>query len=263
MERIRFQNDYGFLEISCTLLKNKNNCIYKTFRHDTSRNLDPALHTHSVIANMVNGPDGKGDGKWRTMANERLYGSKMLLGALYRSELGKLDYGIEKTHADGRFEIAGVGRHIIDAFSTRRAEVEAAMEARGLGGTADNQHLARRAALMTRAHKRDVDKGELRESWQRQASGLGFDAHALAASAMERSHDGAGMSRNVAENGGRGAGWDPEFGAAAGTNGNPVHDFVPLFAHAEAKSDPAQEAVDWALAPSFGAPSRSATSRAI
>ena len=87
--------------------------VIATFRHDASRNLDPALHTHSVIANMVRGEDGK----WRTMANERLYASKMLLGALYRNELAgelaKLGYGIEKTHADGRFEIAGVstGRH--------------------------------------------------------------------------------------------------------------------------------------------------------
>ena len=30
-----------------------------TFRHDTSRNLDPQLHTHCVIANMVQGGDGK------------------------------------------------------------------------------------------------------------------------------------------------------------------------------------------------------------
>ena len=57
--------------------------VIATFRHDTSRNLDPALHTHSVIANMVQGEDGK----WRTMANERLYASKMLLGAMYRNEL--------------------------------------------------------------------------------------------------------------------------------------------------------------------------------
>ena len=120
--------------------------VIATFRHETSRNLDPALHTHSVIANMLLGNDGK----WRTMANESLYASKMLLGALYRSELAgelmRLGYGIERTHADGRFEIAGVPRHIIDAFSTRRAEIEAAMESRGLGATADNQHLARRAA---------------------------------------------------------------------------------------------------------------------
>ena len=27
--------------------------VAATFRHDTSRNLDPQLHTHAVIANMV------------------------------------------------------------------------------------------------------------------------------------------------------------------------------------------------------------------
>ena len=160
--------------------------VISTFRHDTSRNLDPALHTHSVIANMLLGADGK----WRTMANERLYASKMLLGALYRSELAeelnKLGYRIEKTHADGRFEIGGVSREVIEAFSTRRAEIEAAMEGRGYGATAENQHLARRAALMTRAHKRDVDKEALRELWAGRASGIGFDAKALVAKTKER-----------------------------------------------------------------------------
>ncbi len=201
--------------------------VIATFRHDTSRNLDPALHTHSVIANMLLGPDGK----WRTMANESLYASKMLLGALYRSELagelGKLGYGIERTHADGRFEIVGVGRHIVDAYSTRRAEIEAAMEGRGFGSTAENQHLARRAALMTRAHKRDVDKGALRDSWEKQAAGLSFDAKALVAEAMERGLDEA-----------KDAGKDE--GPSAARQGD-------LFEHA-ARTDPAREAVAWALA---------------
>ena len=57
--------------------------VIATFRHDTSRNFDPALHTHSVVANMVKAADGK----WRSMSNEKLYASKMVLGALYRSEL--------------------------------------------------------------------------------------------------------------------------------------------------------------------------------
>ena len=157
--------------------------VIATFRHDTSRNLDPALHTHAVIANMVQGEDGK----WRSMANERLYESKMLLGALYRSELAqglaRLGYGIEKTHADGRFEIAGVSREVVEAFSSRRAEIEAAVAERGAAGTADDQRLAQRAALMTRAAKRDIDRDELRESWEKQAAGLGFDARALAAEA--------------------------------------------------------------------------------
>ena len=160
--------------------------VAATFRHDTSRNLDPQLHTHAVIANMLQGEDGK----WRTMANEKLYRSKMLIGALYRGELarelGRLGYGIEKTHADGRFEIAGIPRKVIEAFSTRRAAIEAAMDERGLGDPGENPRLAERAAMMTRAHKRQVDRGALREHWHKQAMELGFDARALAAEAMGR-----------------------------------------------------------------------------
>ena len=32
--------------------------VAATFRHDTSRNLDPQLHTHAVVANMVQGEEG-------------------------------------------------------------------------------------------------------------------------------------------------------------------------------------------------------------
>ena len=170
--------------------------VVAAFTHDTSRNLDPALHTHSVIANMVRGPDGK----WRTMSNERLYASKMVLGAMYRNELARnlsgLGYGIEKTHADGRFEIAGVSREVIEAFSTRRAEIEAAMEERNLGATAGNQRLAQRAALMTRSAKREVDRDALRESWERQAVELGFDSRAVVEPAVSREASrGAGTGR--------------------------------------------------------------------
>ena len=150
--------------------------VAATFRHDTSRNLDPQLHTHAVIANMVQGEDSK----WRTMVNDGLYRNKMAIGAIYRAELAQglkgLGYGIEKSHADGRFEIAGVPREVIDAYSTRRVEIETAMEARGLGESKDNPHLADRAALLTRAAKHDVDTAALRRTWQRQAKALGFSA---------------------------------------------------------------------------------------
>ncbi len=216
--------------------------VIATFRHDTSRNLDPALHTHAVIANMVQG----GDGKWRSMANEKLYDSKMLLGALYRSELAaglaRLGYGIEKTHADGRFEIAGVSREVVEAFSTRRAEIEAAVAERGGGETADNQRLAQRAALMTRAAKRDVDRDELRESWEKQAASLGFDARGLAAEAMSNE-----AGRDLSPEGKR------EAGAALGAGPGGRDDGVSAGAVGEAgaTSGPpplAAEAVDWAVA---------------
>ena len=167
----------------------KQKIVAAAFRHDTSRNLDPQLHTHAVIANMVR----SGDGTWRTMANEKLYRSKMLIGALYRSELASrlkdLGYKIEKSHADGRFEIGGVSREVVEAFSTRRAAIVAAMNERNLGDSKDNPRLAERAALMTRAHKRDVDHAGLREHWQKQAESLGFDAKGLADDARARTPD--------------------------------------------------------------------------
>ena len=110
--------------------------VAATFTHDTSRNLDPQLHTHAVVANMAQDDDGK----WRTMADDGLFKGKMVIGAIYRAELAQglkdLGYGIEKTHPDGRFEIAGVPRDVIDAFSSRRVEIEAAMAERGMGGRA-------------------------------------------------------------------------------------------------------------------------------
>ena len=160
--------------------------VAATFRHDTSRNLDPQLHSHAVLANMVQGEDGK----WRSMANEGLYARQKLIGMLYRNELAgglaRLGYGIEKTHADGRFEIAGVSRDTIEAFSTRRAEIEAAMAERNLGASGDSPRLAERAALMTRAAKRDIDRDELRGVWAKQAADLGLDAGALVAEAAAK-----------------------------------------------------------------------------
>ena len=235
--------------------------IAATFRHDTSRNLDPQLHTHAVLANMVRG----GDGKWRSMANEGLYAKQKLIGMLYRNELaaalGKLGYGIEKSHADGRFEIAGgpgrspVPRAAIEAFSTRRAEIEAAMDERGLGASADNPRLAERAALMTRAAKRDIDREELRDVWARQAAGLGLNAGALVAEAAERS---AAPEREAAAEPAAplpGAVGEPQPDAAGkiaaagertpGGDGNraPERESAP-----EPRPSPAAEAVAWAMA---------------
>ena len=219
--------------------------VAATFRHDTSRNLDPQLHTHAVLANMVKGEDGK----WRTMANEGLYERQKLIGMLYRSELARglsrLGYAVEKTHADGRFEIGGVSRAVVEAFSTRRAEIEAAMAERNLGASADNPRLAERAALMTRARKRDIDRGELRGVWESQAADLGFDARALVAEAASktaapardgpepvRATDGAGVP-----------------GAAADRDGEaPALPDSALAESAAPDPRPAAEAVAWAMA---------------
>ena len=234
--------------------------VAATFRHDTSRNLDPQLHTHAVLANMVKGEDGK----WRTMANEGLYERQKLIGMLYRNELAaglaRLGYGIEKTHADGRFEVGGVSREVVEAFSTRRAEIEAAMAERNLGSSADSPRLAERAALMTRASKRDIDRDELRGVWEKQAADLGFDAKALVAEAASKTaapamperepvREAAGSPASAvagsreAEHAGSPAGSVPDRNVGA----PPALDATPV-ADASHRGTPAAEAVAWAMA---------------
>ncbi|MXW36273.1 MAG: relaxase domain-containing protein, partial [Chloroflexi bacterium] len=223
--------------------------VAATFRHDVSRSLDPQLHTHAVLANMAQG----GDGKWRSMANEGLYDRQKLIGMLYRNELAaglsRLGYGIEKTHADGRFEIAGVSREAVEAFSTRRAEIEAAMEARDLGAPGDNPRLAERAALMTRAAKREVGREELRDVWTQQAVDLGFDAGELVAEALDRSAgaeigaDGVTPEFEYADDGGTrsGSGDGPQREESSkGPAGRGTGPELP--------SSSAAEAVTWAMA---------------
>ena len=230
--------------------------VAATFRHDTSRNLDPQLHTHAVLANMVKGEDGK----WRSMANEGLYEKQKLIGMLYRGELAaglaRLGYGIEKSHADGRFEIAGVPREAIAAFSTRRAEIEAAMAERGLGSSADNPRLAERAALMTRAAKRDIDREELRGLWRQQAADLGLDTKALVAEAVEKT---AAPVREAADRARQhDIGGTPQPAVSGKTAGAMRQADLPFDGPAQAPErqlsseaappSPAAEAVAWSLA---------------
>ena len=229
--------------------------VVATFLHDTSRNLDPQLHTHAVLANMVRGEDGK----WRTMANEGLYRNQKLIGMIYRSELArglmKLGYGIEKTHADGRFEIAGISRRVIEAFSTRRAEIEAAVAERAAdgGGTAGNQRLAERAALMTRVSKRDVDKDALREHWREQAKAMGFDANALTARAVHSPDISYGKSgKDISASDAAPGKTGRELSASDAATGKTGRAVEPSMADiptpASESRDLATEAIKWAVA---------------
>ena len=143
-----------------------------TFRHLASRNLDPQLHTHAVIANMTRGQDGA----WRSAEFTAVERSKMLIGAYYRNELRmgleKIGYATVPTLV-GRmqgFEIAGYGKPMLDAFSTRRRELLDYMADRGWENTPAR---AQQAALYTRQRKAEPDRQVLRETWQARAQELG------------------------------------------------------------------------------------------
>ena len=143
-----------------------------TFRHLASRNLDPQLHTHAVIANMTRGRDGG----WRSAGFTSVERSKLLIGAYYRNELRtrleKIGYATVPTLV-GRmpgFEIAGYQRPMLDAFSTRRRELLDYMQERGWENTPAR---TQQAALYTRRRKAEPDRQVLHEAWQERAQEIG------------------------------------------------------------------------------------------
>lgn len=139
--------------------------IIARFEHDLSRNNDPQIHTHCVIANAALSEDGK----WHGLDNFKIYQNKMLAGAIYRCELARqlqdLGLEVEVQHADGRFEIKGYSEELLEKFSTRSADIEQDLES--LGHSRDSAHAALRklSALKTRASKQGLDRDELYKSW--------------------------------------------------------------------------------------------------
>ena len=55
------------------------------FRHIASRNLDPQLHTHAVIANMTRDEEGR----WKSVEPTLLHRNARLIGAYYRDRLAR------------------------------------------------------------------------------------------------------------------------------------------------------------------------------
>lgn len=138
------------------------NLTVALFRHEVSRDQEPQLHTHAVVANATQ----RADGRWVSLTSEPLFDHKMVAGTIYRAELAHalrdIGYEVMTTHRDGRFEIGGVSPVLMAAFSSRRGAIEQAMEERGLEGPV----AAARAALMTRRSKRELARAVLQQRWK-------------------------------------------------------------------------------------------------
>lgn len=180
------------------------NLVVATFLHDVSRNGDPQLHVHAIVANATRRPDGQ----WRAIRNDPFYDRQTVLGTVHnadlRARIEALGYRTEAANNPiaGSFEIAGVPRSVIEAFSTRSAEIRAALETRGRG-TAREREIA---ALSTRAAKTPELSVDRRGSeWVALAAVVGFDARALVEQAMARGERQETMWSRVVE-GVRGAG---------------------------------------------------------
>jgi len=130
------------------------------FTHDTSRNLDPQIHTHAVVVNAT-----EHEGKWKALSTDYIHGTGFIetiykhqvkFGQLYRSSLkGKteaLGYETELTGGPhGLWEVKGFTESVLEEFSSRHREIR--------GSVGDDASLKSRdvAALDTRKRKQSLD----------------------------------------------------------------------------------------------------------
>lgn len=153
------------------------NLVVASFQHGTSRAQDPQLHTHNVIMNATRGENGA----WRSLEPRAIYQLQKQIGAIYRQELAlkvrELGYKIE-VGKDSLFEIKGVSGEVIGAFSTRSAEIEAALEERGTTRDAASAAGKQMAALDTRQAKVATDHAALVADWRETANAAGFGTDA-------------------------------------------------------------------------------------
>jgi len=141
------------------------------FHHNTSRDLDPQLHTHAFIFNTA----PRRDGTWGTIVSRDLYKAQKDTGAVYRQHLAngleRQGYAIERKGTV--FRLNAIPHNVERAFSKRRQAIEQAAQTHGYR-TPKGMELA---ALRTRQAKRPRERAALFKAWKQEARALGFDLH--------------------------------------------------------------------------------------
>jgi conjugative relaxase-like TrwC/TraI family protein len=153
-----------------------------SFRHMTSRALDPFPHYHNVIANTVQDRNGAR----RTLDARGLYQHAQAASALATAEMRyQLTRGLGVRWRPGRkagWEIAGIPDPVLREFSRRRSEIDDALrELEDAIGPNPNLRELDRIVLKTRPAKQHVPVDELLEGWRTRATALGFGRDQLAA----------------------------------------------------------------------------------
>ena len=165
--RIRKQNQYA--------QRVTGNVVGAVFRHDTSRALDPHLHSHCILFNATR--DSVED-RWKALeACEMVTAQKFVRNVYYHElvqSLQKFGYGVEN-NPRGDFEIVGVGKELIDRFSKRHREIdEKTIEFLEREPDKANQNI--KAIRANIAHKerarkiKDVGIVKLQSIWNKQLS---------------------------------------------------------------------------------------------
>jgi conjugative relaxase-like TrwC/TraI family protein len=167
------------------------NIAFATFQHDTSRMLDPQLHNHNFIFNLVTYKDPiTNEVKFASLSNEDIYRAKMLLGLYYRNELANnlRELGYELKITDKKqafFEIKNAfNDKELEHFSNMSKMLEEAYEQelkeyQKRYPNANIERLKEYIKLEKRRAKQKVDRDEVREINIQRAKILGIDEERL------------------------------------------------------------------------------------
>lgn len=161
------------------------NLVMALFNHDTSRDQEPQLHTHAVVANVT-----QHNGEWKTLSSdkvgktgfiENVYANQIAFGRLYREKLKEqveaLGYETEVVGKHGMWEMPGVP---VEAFSGRSQTIR---EAVGEDASLKSRDVA---ALDTRKSKQHVDPEVRMAEWMQTLKETRFDIRAYRDAADQR-----------------------------------------------------------------------------
>jgi conjugative relaxase-like TrwC/TraI family protein len=151
------------------------------FEHRLSRSGDPQFHTHVLVQNAAQGPDGR----WTALDSDRLYAHLMAADHLYlAAERAALTerLGVRWGPVDersGAAEIVGLDdRGLIERFSKRSEQIDHWLAEQGLSGIKASSA----AAVATRAPKDHAESEQsIYQRWARELAEQGVGERQLAA----------------------------------------------------------------------------------
>ena len=151
------------------------NLVGAVFRHDTSRALDPHLHSHCILFNAT---FDKVENRWKALETCEMFSAQKFIENVYYHELTKslqrFGYRVQN-NPRGDFEIEDVSSELIDRFSKRHREIdEKTKELLEREPEKANQNI--KAIRANIAHKerarkiKDVGIAKLQSIWNKQLS---------------------------------------------------------------------------------------------
>ena len=168
-----------------------------TFVHRTSREGDPQLHSHCLIANVVRRPDGS----HVAFDANPLHDWAKAAGSIYQAELQRLlslrlglEWGPER---NGCREVAGFTPSQLRAFSKRSVTIEAELEASGAlyESAAARMRADDAASLATRPRKdHSLTPNLLAKRWEAEGRAVGLDSSVAVEAAVLRRRSPAELS---------------------------------------------------------------------